>query len=170
MSQPAQTSESTPKAKVVALHSYRNAARLRGMTAPSQASALQPTVVTQAPPACGQTIDRLEQLEQHIHQHQSDVLHPEWLNEYIDLGLELAEQAGQRDLLPLQESWLKRIYKTLRDAAFNLQCHESWRQQCLDFLYQPFFALQHFYRAQPDGRQRVRLLFKDLSMISRYVV
>ncbi|UTW47881.1 hypothetical protein [Bacterioplanoides sp. SCSIO 12839] len=115
-------------------------------------------------------IRRLEQLEGRIQQYSDTIQHPEWLNEYIDLGLDLAEHAGSRNLRPLQESWLKRIYKTLRDTAFNLDCHENWRQQCLDFLYQPFFALQHFYREQPNGRQKVRLLFKDLSMITRYVV
>lgn len=115
-------------------------------------------------------IRRLEQLEKRIHDYRGNIRHPEWLDEYIDLGLELAENAGQRKLQPLQESWLKRIYKTLRDTAFNLSCHENWRQQCLDFLYQPFFALQHFYRDQPNSKLKVRLLFKDLSMITRYVV
>lgn len=115
-------------------------------------------------------IRRLEVLESLIQRHNDPVLHPEWLDEYIDLGLELAEYAGRRNLLPLQESWLKRIYNTLRDTAFNLDCHENWRQQCLDFLYQPFFALQHFYRVQPNGRQRIRTLFRDLTMITRYVV
>ncbi|MFC3680321.1 hypothetical protein [Bacterioplanoides pacificum] len=116
------------------------------------------------------TIRRLETLEQRIKRYQGNVLHPEWLNEYIDLGLELAQDASQRHLQPLQESWLKRIYNTLRDTAFNLDCQECWRQQCLEFLYQPFFALQHFYREHPAGRQKIRLLFKDLNMISRYVV
>lgn len=115
-------------------------------------------------------IRRLEVLENLIQHHNDAILHPEWLDEYIDLGLELAEYAGQRNLLPLQESWLKRMYNTLRDTAFNLDCHENWRQQCLDFLYQPFFALQHFYRVQPNGRQRIRALFRDLTMITRYIV
>lgn len=115
-------------------------------------------------------IQRLERLEARIQRYSGDVQHPEWIDEYIDLGLELAEYAGSREFIPLQESWLKRIYKTLRDTAFNLECHENWRQQCLDFLYQPFFALQHFYRDQPNGKTKVRLLFKELSVMTRYVV
>ncbi|KZZ42665.1 MAG: hypothetical protein MK185_12040 [Saccharospirillaceae bacterium] len=144
---------------VVALHSFRK-------FAPHKRVSRQQIVNNGQDHA----IRRLEVLESRIQRYGGDILHPEWIDEYIDLGLELAEHAGQRNFQPLQESWLKRIYRTLRDTAFNLDCHENWRQQCLDFLYQPSFALQHFYREQPNGKLKIRLLFKDLSMITRYVV
>lgn len=153
MSQSAQTNN------VVALHSFQQ------FVPEARASRHQLAFTGQ-----DHAIRRLELLEARIQQYCGDIQHPEWIDEYIDVGLELAGHAGRRNLKPLQESWLKRIYKTLRDTAFNLQCHENWRQQCLDFLYQPFFALQHFYREQPNGRAKVRLLSEDLSLISRYVV
>jgi len=117
-----------------------------------------------------QAIQRLEVLEHRIRYYRGDVLHPDWINEYIDLGLDLADNAQQQHLCALQESWLKRIYLTLRDTAFCPDCSEGWRQQCLEFLYQPFFALQHVYRAQSDGRSKIRRLFKDLSLLTRYVM
>ena len=113
---------------------------------------------------------RLERLENTIRSYHGDELHHEWLNDYLDAGLELAQEAGERDLIRLQESWLRRIYNTLRDTGVNVSCGEAWRHQCLEYLYQPFFALQHLYRAQPGSNSRIKALSRDFSFISRYVI
>ncbi|MCA6061225.1 MULTISPECIES: hypothetical protein [Oceanospirillaceae] len=112
---------------------------------------------------------RLAQLELQIRSHRGNELHPEWLNEYLDLGLELACRAGERQLQPLQESWLTRLYNTLRDATFNSQAASCWRCQCLDYLYQPFFALQHLYRSQPERRNHLSAIVHEFSLASRYL-
>ncbi|UXD88797.1 hypothetical protein [Thalassolituus hydrocarboniclasticus] len=112
---------------------------------------------------------RLAQLEMQIRAYQGCELHPEWLNEYLDLGLELACRAAERQLQPLQESWLTRMYNTLRDATFNPCASSNWRCQCLDYLYQPFFALQHIYRSQPERRNHLRMLVHEFTLASRYL-
>lgn len=112
---------------------------------------------------------RLAQLELQIRSHKGYELHPEWLNEYLDLGLELACRAGERHLQPLQESWLTRLYNTLRDAAFNTAASNHWRRQCLDYLYQPFFALQHLYRAKPERRTHLGLIMHEFTLANRYL-
>ncbi|MCD8522973.1 MAG: hypothetical protein LRY66_00690 [Saccharospirillaceae bacterium] len=112
---------------------------------------------------------RLAQLEKQIRSHKGCELHPEWLNEYLDLGLELACRAGERRLQPLQESWLTRLYNTLRDATFNTDASNHWRRQCLDYLYQPFFALQHLYRAKPERRTHLGLIVHEFTLASRYL-
>lgn len=124
-------------------------------------------------PRCGNqnpNILRLEKLENTIRTYHGDKPHIEWLNDYLDMGLELAQEAGERNLTRLQESWLRRIYNTLRDTGVNVSCNEVWRHQCLEYLYQPFFALQHLYRAQPGGGSRIKTLSRDYSFISRYVI
>lgn len=118
-------------------------------------------------------IHRLEQLEalmnpscsQALH---SQALHPEWLDEYLDIGLELAEHAGDKSLWALQESWLKRIYRHLHHCASNLEQPQAWRQLCLDYVYQPFFALQHFYRNRPHCEPRTRQLLNEMTHLSHH--
>lgn len=112
---------------------------------------------------------RLAQLELQIRSHQGCELHPEWLNEYLDLGLELACRAGERHLQPLQESWLTRLYNTLRDATFNTDASNHWRRQCLDYLYQPFFALQHLYRTKPERCTHLNLIVHEFTLANRYL-
>lgn len=116
------------------------------------------------------TLDQFESLEYRLSLVQYTPLSQEYLDQYIDLGLELAQQAGERNLLALQESWLKRIYTQLKNAAFRMESHQRWRQLCLDYLYQPFFALQHFYQSHPNGKNSTRLLLNDLSRTSQYVI
>src|SRR5690606_16017475 len=69
-------------------------------------------------------VQQLEQLEQQIRSHKGLELHADWLNEYLDLGLEMACTAGQRQLTALQESWLTRLYNTLRDEIGRASCRE----------------------------------------------
>ncbi|QQD23226.1 hypothetical protein GJQ55_01500 [Venatoribacter cucullus] len=112
-------------------------------------------------------VQQLEQLEQQIRSHKGLELHADWLNEYLDLGLEMACTAGQRQLTALQESWLTRLYNTLRDAALNTSLPSTWRQLCLDYLYQPFFVLSHLYREQPGRGLRLRALVHEFALLSR---
>ena len=110
---------------------------------------------------------RLEQLEQQIRSYAGNEPHADWLNEYLDLGLEMACVASERQLQPLQESWLNRLYNTLRDAAVNPAAGSHWRHLCLDYLYQPFFVLSHLYRQQPGRSFRLRSLLHEFAMLSR---
>lgn len=113
---------------------------------------------------------RLEQLEQLIPLQNNAVLLTLWVNEYLDIGLDLAAEAGSRHLPALQESWLRRLYSHLRNTAFADDCNPHCRQLCLESLYQPFFALRHLYRQQPQGRLCIRRLSQDLSASTRYLI
>ena len=93
----------------------------------------------------------------------------EQLNEYIDLGLEMANQAGYANRTYLQESWLKRLYNTLFETALDMVQPEYWRALCLDYLYQPLFALQHLYRNHPHKEQQIKKLFHEIHITSRYL-
>lgn len=110
---------------------------------------------------------RLEQLELKIRDHQGPDLHADWLNEYLDLGLELASASQDIRLKQLQEGWLRRVYNTLRDAALNPKASGSWRHQCLDYLYQPFFVLSQIYRQEPSRLYRLRTLKNEFATVSR---
>lgn len=89
------------------------------------------------------------------------------LNEYLDLGLDAALYAGQQKLLPLQESWLIRLYSTLRSAASNPATPAGWRKTCFDYLYQPFFALQSLYLATPGASYKLYRLRQEFSALDR---
>ncbi len=140
-----------------------------------QLARLQPQPLLPADIPSGQTVrltappaqSRLEQLEQQIRSYDGSDLHDDWLNEYLDLGLELACFASERHLKPLQESWLNRLYNTLRDAALNPAASYRWRHLCLDYLYQPFFVLNQLYRQQPGRSFRLRSLLHEFAMLSR---
>lgn len=115
-------------------------------------------------------IDRLEQLEGTLKNHMSYASLCPCLEEYLDIGLELANEAHQKRQLVLQESWLKRLFCFLRDTAFRQDCHPECRKQCLDYLYQPYFALRHIYQSDINGEQKMRRINKDLEVIARYVL
>lgn len=132
-------------------------------SSPAQPPSAADSVSLPAPPLQ----QRLEQLEGLIRHYNGHDLHADWLNEYLDLGLELASFAGHRQLQPLQESWLTRLYNTLRDGALNPLADGHWRHLCLDYLYQPFFALTQIYRQQPGKRFRLLALRNEFSTLSR---
>lgn len=120
-------------------------------------------------------LQRFQQLESDIRHYQQQSrgnrqhMKVEWLNEYIDLGLDMAQQAKSANHIQLQESWLKRVYSTLFETALDLVQPDHWRNLCREYLYQPLFALQHLYRSQPNGERRVRALYHELSVTSRYL-
>lgn len=91
----------------------------------------------------------------------------QWLNDYLDLGLEEAANAGNKGLKPLQESWLIRLYATLRSAAVCPAAPQSWRQLCFDYLYQPFFALQDMYQQSPVNRTKLYSLRREFAALER---
>jgi hypothetical protein len=119
-----------------------------------------------------ETLNRFQQLENDI-RHCPKLNHIEqqeaFLNEYIDLGLEMANKAGLANRIQLQESWLKRVYKTLFETTLDLVEPEYWRNLCFEYLYQPLFALKHLYRSHPQGKLRLRLMCNELSVTSRYL-
>ncbi len=105
---------------------------------------------------------KLQQLEQ-LKQHEA------YLNEYIDIGLDMANNAGLANRIQLQESWLKRVYKTLFETTLDLVEPEHWRNLCCEYLYQPLFALKHLYNNHPKGQYRMRIICNELSVTSRYL-
>lgn len=121
-------------------------------------------------------LDRFQTLEQEVKNCSNsqqvsnpDLLNSQLLNEYIDLGLEMANKAKMANHQLLQESWLKRIYKTLFESTLNLVAPKHWRDLCLDSLYQPLFALKHLYRNHPQGKQRMGAIRHELSVSSHYL-
>jgi hypothetical protein len=118
-------------------------------------------------------LDRFHQLESTIRhcpcQIQQRATQEANLNEYIDLGLDMATKAGLANRTQLQESWLKRVYKTLFETTLDLVEPEYWRDLCCEYLYQPLFALKHLYRNHPQGKYRIQALYKELSVTSRYL-
>lgn len=94
----------------------------------------------------------------------------ELLNQYIDSGLELAISAGDSGLTRLQESWLRRLYTTLRDTGLDPKRSECSRSLCFDGLYQVFFALRHLYKARPGGERSLRNLVREMQFISHHLV
>lgn len=115
-------------------------------------------------------IQRFEQLEFSLRNSQSDASLRLWLDEYLDIGLELADIARRKNQKVLQESWLKRVYCFMRDTAFRQNCRPIFRHYCLEYLYQPYFALRHVYQFDDNGDQKIRRLNKDLDVIARYVL
>jgi hypothetical protein len=120
-----------------------------------------------------QQLDRFHQLENTIRHCpcaiQQKALQEAHLNEYIDLGLDMADRAGLANHIQLQESWLKRVYKTLFETTLDLVEPEYWRELCYEYLYQPLFALRHLYRNHPLGQRKIQILYKELSVTSRYL-
>jgi len=71
---------------------------------------------------------RLELLEHRIRNEQDSTRLAISIDSYLDMGLELAANAAVNQLLSLQESWLRRMYNLLRDAAFLNHSHQQNRQ------------------------------------------
>lgn len=113
-------------------------------------------------------LDRFHQLESTIRhcpsEKQQVALQEASLNEYIDLGLDMATKAGISNHPQLQESWLKRVYKTLFDTTVDIVEPEYWRELCSEYLYQPLFALKYLYRNHPQAKLKVQILYKELSV------
>lgn len=116
------------------------------------------------------TLSHFEALEQRIREFQGNTPRSDLINDYVDRGIELAEDAGMKGFTRLQESWLRRIYTTLRDAGLNTSSCEAWRSMCLESLYQPFFALIHIYRERPRGRYYLRAMNQEMQVISQYII
>lgn len=110
---------------------------------------------------------RLQQLELQITAYADEQPHAEWLNEYLDLGLNLACHAGERCLNALQTSWIRRLYHTLREAALNTRASSHWRALCLDYLYQPYFVLQQLYKTNPASHSQLCSLTHEFRTIDR---
>ena len=112
--------------------------------------------------------DQFTALEQSITN--SRTLNSELLDHYLDTGLDLAISAGTSGLTRLQESWLRRIYTTLRSISLDPECEEASRTLCFDALYQVFFALRHMYKARPGGERSLRNLVREMQFISHHLV
>ena len=100
----------------------------------------------------------------------SRTLNSELLDHYLDTGLDLAISAGTSGLTRLQESWLRRIYTTLRSTSLDPEREEASRTLCFDALYQVFFALRHMYKARPGGERSLRNLVREMQFISHHLV
>ena len=126
-----------------------------------------------------QQLSRFQQLEQTMILHSNSLqeisAQEAQLNEYIDIGLEMACQAGLLKLQALQENWLKRVYNTLLETTKDVLKPKPWREMCQEYLYQPLFALKHIYLSQPqtpalpNKKQSLQSLYKELSVNSQYL-
>ena len=112
--------------------------------------------------------DQFTALEQSITN--SRTLNSELLDHYLDTGLDLAISAGTSGLTRLQESWLRRIYTTLRSTSLDPEREEASRTLCFDALYQVFFALRHMYKARSGGERSLRNLVREMQFISHHLV
>lgn len=115
-------------------------------------------------------LSRFEALENLIRDYNGDAPCNDLINDYVDHGIELAADAGKKGFTRLQESWLRRIYTTLRDTGLNTSSSETWRLACLESLYQPFFALMHIYKERPNGRYSLRAMNHEMQIISHYII
>lgn len=123
--------------------------------------------------------DRFQQLENAITCYSDDLqklaTQEAQLNEYIDIGLEMAKQAGSLNLHETQVHWLKRIYTTLLKTTMDALTPKPWREMCKEYLYQPLFALKYLRlnHQQPASlsqeKQRLQTLYKELSVSNRYL-
>lgn len=116
------------------------------------------------------TLSHFEALEKLILDYKGSTPRSDLINDYVDRGIELAADAGIKGFTRLQESWLRRIYTTLRDTGLNTSRNEAWRSVCLESLYQPFFALMHIYRERPHGRDCLRAMNREMQVISHYII
>lgn len=106
-------------------------------------------------------LQRFDCLEQQIEQHRGHEIHAEWLDEYLEIGLELASQSA----VPTTD--ITRLYTTLQRSAMNTQADKHWRKICLDHLYQPFFVLKQLYCNDPKRYASLRSLLNDFSRLNR---
>lgn len=91
------------------------------------------------------TLHRLTELELQICNYQGCSCQARLLEEYLDLGLEYAHSSPP----PWQANSIQRLFNTIVKAIQSPCTSRSWRQQCLDYLYQPFFVLLQLYQQQP---------------------
>jgi hypothetical protein len=68
------------------------------------------------------------------------------LLEFIQLSMQLAKELALQPNLLLQEWCLRHCLFSLAKLSQQPELCPHSRQLCLDHLYQPLFALQHFYQ------------------------
>lgn len=100
---------------------------------------------------------RLCELETQICSYRGCACQSQWLEEYLDLALEIASDKPE----PWQEGWVQRIFNTLSRAINNPTASLAWRKQCYDYLYQPFFVLLQIYKQRPQQHCRLCQLLKQ---------
>lgn len=113
--------------------------------------------------SCQATQQRLAELELCIQHYQGQDNQSHWLNEYLDIGLSLAAEPCQCYSEVWQENWLVRLYSCLLTAANNPQASSTWRKQCFEYLYQPFFALTQFYSNEQAKPMRLVALLDEFN-------
>lgn len=91
-----------------------------------------------------------------------------WLDEYLDLGLDLAGQVQKSDI---KASWLNRIYRTLLTLQTQLgqqRFSGKYRGLCSNCIDQVVFALHHLNGRQPL-RQRSLLAYHENAVSCRQI-
>ena len=92
-----------------------------------------------------EALHRLNELELQICSYQGCACQARLLEEYLDIGLEYAGSSPKA----WQANFMQRLFNTLVKAIQNPGASKRWRNQCLDYLYQPFFVLLHLYQQAP---------------------
>jgi len=89
------------------------------------------------------------------------------LLEFIQLSMQLAKELALQPNLLLQEWCLRHCLFSLARLSRQAGLCPHSRQLCLDQLYQPLFALQHFYQlwAGVDRSRKLAQLQAELNRI-----
>lgn len=87
-------------------------------------------------------LHRLIELEHTIGTYQGCECQAHWIEEYLDLGLYCADKSPKA----WQANAVQRLFNTLINAIRNPNASSFWRNQCFEYLYQPFFVLQQLYQ------------------------
>lgn len=108
-------------------------------------------------------LHRLSELELQICTYQGCACQATWLEEYLDLGLNIASNKPE----PWQEGWMQRLFNTICRAVNNPAASMAWRNQCVDYLYQPFFVLVQMYRQHPQKSCHLCELLKQYAQYEK---
>ena len=144
--------------------------------APSVQPPLQQIDIPDSMPQTAQTSpqtpeQKLQTLEQQLRAQMADQSQDilTSLNEYLALGLALADESGNKSRPAQKENWLRRVHSQLKGIAFCDQCCAGCRQQCFSGLQQTFTALKQHYEESQDGRLHLARLSKEMANISEYL-
>lgn len=90
----------------------------------------------------------------------------ETVDELVSTGLVLANFYGERQQFLLQELFLRRLFFDLLGKVCDPLVGSVVQRICLDFTYQPLFALKRFYRTYHGKLEVYYKLERELRILS----
>ncbi|WP_138631096.1 hypothetical protein [Pseudoalteromonas spongiae] len=88
------------------------------------------------------------------------------VDELVSTGLVLANFYGERQQSLLQELFLRRLFFDLLGKVCDPLVGSVVQRICLDFTYQPLFALKRFYRTSHGELTAYYKLERELRILS----